>query len=66
MGVACYYLNLTLFPHMNIHSTANNVAALIIVIVALTQIRMFYFLNRKFLSTLNLHGSLVVWQEWVG
>ena len=34
MGVACYFLNFTLFPHMNMHSTTNNVATLVIAIVA--------------------------------
>ncbi len=50
MGVACYYLNLTLFPHMNTHSTANNVAALIIAIMACNIIYMTMIFMLKVLT----------------
>ena len=58
MGVACYYLNLTLFPHMNIHSTANNVAVLIIAIMACNIIYMTMIFMLKVLTIDELKGFI--------
>jgi len=58
MGVACYYLNLTLFPHMNTHSTANNVAALIIAIMACNIIYMTMIFMLKVLTIDELKGFI--------
>ncbi len=58
MGVACYYLNLTLFPHMNTHSTANNVAALIVAIVACNIIYMTMIFMLKVLTIDELKGYI--------
>ena len=58
MGVACYYLNLTLFPHINIHSTANNVAVLIIAIMACNIIYMTMIFMLKVLTIDELKGYI--------
>ena len=34
MGIACYFLNFTFFPHINTHSTIDNALALVAAIVA--------------------------------
>ena len=58
MGVACYYLNSTLFPHMNMHSTANNVAALIIAIMVCNIIYMTMIFMLKVLTIDELKGFI--------
>ena len=58
MGGACYYLNLTLFPHMNMHSTTNNVAALIIAIMACNIIYMTMIFMLKVLTIDELKGFI--------
>ena len=58
MGVACYLLNFTLFPHMNMHSTANNVAALIIAIMACNIIYMTMIFMLKVLTIDELKGYI--------
>ena len=58
MGTACYYLNLSLFPHMNTHSTANNVAALIVAIVACNIIYMTMIFMLKVLTIDELKGYI--------
>ena len=58
MGVACYYLNLTLFPHMNMHSTANNVAALIIAIMACNIIYVTMIFMLKVVTIEDLKGYI--------
>ena len=58
MGAACYYLNLTLFAHMNMHSIANNVAALIIAIMACNIIYMTMIFMLKVLTIDELKGFI--------
>ena len=58
MGVACYYLNLTLLTHMNMHSTANNVAVLIIAIMACNIIYMTMIFMLKVLTIDELKGFI--------
>ena len=58
MGGACYYLNLTLFPHMNMHSTSNNVVALIIAIMACNIIYMTMIFMLKVLTIDELKGFI--------
>ena len=58
MGGACYYLNLTLFPHMNMHSTANNVTALIVAIMACNIIYMTMIFMLKVLTIDELKGFI--------
>ena len=58
MGVACYYLNLTLFSHMHMHSTANNVASLIIAIIACNIIYMTMIFVLKVLTIDELKGFI--------
>ena len=58
MGVACYFLNFTLFPHMNMHSTVNNVVALIITIMACNIIYMTMIFMLKVLTIDELKGYI--------
>ena len=58
MGIACYLLNFTLFPHMNMHSTANNVAALIVAIVTCNIIYMTMIFMLKVLTIDELKGFI--------
>ena len=58
MGIACNFLNSTLFPHMNMHSTTNNVVALIIAIIACKIIYMTMIFMLKVLTIDELKGYI--------
>ena len=58
MGAACYLLNLTLFPHMNMHSTTNNAVALGIAIVACNIIYISMIFMLKVLTIDELKGYI--------
>ncbi len=56
MGVACYFFNLTLFPHMSMHSTINNAVALVIAILVCNIIYMTMIFMLKVLTIDELKG----------
>ena len=58
MGVACYFLNFTLFSHTIQHSTTINVAALILTIAICNIIYMTMIFMLKVLSIGELKGYI--------
>ena len=58
MGIACYFLNFTFFPHINTHSTINNIVSLVTAIVACKIIYMTMIFMLKVFTIDELKGYI--------